>query len=158
MVKTNSSIPKIIINNHRGMSLLEILIALTLLALGGTFIAQKVFDQMKEGQYKATVIRMTNLRSILADYRRHCGLYPTSEQGLKALAEKPTSGPECKRYAPGGYLQDGQVPVDAWDNEFAYESSDGKTYKLISFGIDQVPGGTGWDEDIDTSKPDTLKK
>lgn len=139
------------IKSQSGMSLVEILIALTLLGLFGTFIAGKVFDQFNEGKVKATTINIQNLRNVLQEYRRHCGLYPTTEQGLDALINKPTTGRECKRYAPNGYIADGKLPKDAWDNEYDYVS-DGKTFRIISYGADLDEGGEGFDADIDSSK------
>lgn len=137
--------------NQKGMSLIEILIALALLALAGSFIATKVFDRYYEGQRNAAIIQMQNISSALQEFRRHCNQFPTTEQGLEALIQKPTTGPECKRYAPNGYIEGGKVPVDAWDNPFSY-TSDGKTFTIKSLGADGLPDGEGKDADIELGK------
>lgn len=132
---------------NKGMSLVEILVALTLLAIAGTFVAGKVFEQLHEGRVKSTKIQMQGLADRLKEFRRHCGFYPTSDQGLDALINKPSGGRECKRYQPGGYIEGDQVPLDPWDNEFIYVS-DGKKFNIVSFGNDGLEGGEGEDADI----------
>ena len=136
------------LSKNNGFSLIEILIALALLAGAGTFVAGKIFDQLHEGKVKSTKIQMQNLADRLKEFRRHCGIYPTSAQGLDALLSKPSGGRECKRYNPGGYIEGGVVPKDPWDNDFLYESSNGKKFNIVSFGPDLAEGGEDKDADI----------
>jgi len=139
----------LVLKSQKGMSLVEILIALTLLAVAGTFVVGEVFQNLEEGQIKSTKIQIQKIGDILREYRRKCGRYPTTEQGLDALISAPTAGTLCKRYPPNGFI-DGRVPVDPWETEFLYES-DGRKYEIISFGADGVEGGEDSDKDI-TSK------
>jgi general secretion pathway protein G len=142
---------KLILNSQRGMSLIEILIALTLLAVAGTMVTTTVLDRLDEGNKTATVTQIRNIGTILLDYKRKCGLYPTSDQGLQALVEKPTGGKECKRYPSNGFIEGGKVPQDAWETEFYYES-DGRKYTIISYGKDQEEGGEEeYDADINSN-------
>lgn len=134
------------LQSNQGFSLIEILIALTLMGIAGTFVAGKIFDQLHEGRVKAAKIQMQSLSQRLKEFRRHCGYYPTTDQGLEALVSKPTSGRECKRYAPNGYI-DGSVPLDPWDNDYKY-TSNGKIVTMLSFGGDGEEGGEGEDADI----------
>ena len=61
----------------------------------------------------------------------------TTDQGLEALIEKPSSGPECKKYNPGGYIDGGVLPNDPWDTPYFYES-DGRKFNITSFGADGI--------------------
>lgn len=133
--------------SQSGMSLIEILIALTLLGLAGTFVATKVIDRLNEGQVQTCKIQIRSLSERLKEYRRDCGSYPTTEQTLEALVEKPTGGKECRKYAPGGYIENGKIPKDPWEFEYIYES-DGKTFTIKSLGNDGVEDGEGVDADI----------
>lgn len=133
--------------HQRGFSLIEILIALTLLALAGTFVVGKFMDNLHEGQVNSTKIQMSNLEGRLKEFRRKCGFYPATEQGLEALVTKPSGGRECKDYPQNGFIDGDQVPKDPWDNDFIYES-DGKNYNIYSYGQDGAPGGEGPDSDI----------
>jgi len=143
MFKTFNKIMK----SQQGMSLIEILIALTLLAIAGTFVAGRVFEQLQEGQINSAKIQIKSLSDRLKEFRRDCGFFPTTDQGFDALIEKPTGGRECRRYAPGGYIEGGKIPRDPWDNEFIYES-DGKTFTIMTYGSDGMEGGEGADADI----------
>lgn len=142
---------KLILNSQKGMSLVEILIALTLLAVAGTFVTLNVLENLDEGNIKSAKIQITNLGNILKDYRRKCGLYPSTEQGLDALINAPTSGKECKRYPAEGFIDGNKIPVDPWDNDFDYES-DGRKYTIISYGRDGIEGGEGVDADINSNE------
>ena len=133
--------------NQKGFSLIEILIALTLLALAGTFVAGKIFDQLHEGNVKSAKIQMNNIKGLLKEFKRKCYAYPTQEQGLNALVEKPSGGRECKNYPPGGFIEDGQVPLDPWETEFVYKA-DGNKFDICSLGPDGLEGGEGQDADF----------
>lgn len=143
-------LPKIL-KNQAGMSLIEILIALSLLAVGGSFIAGKAYQTYQEGLQKSAKIQIQGIGQRLREFRRHCGFFPTSDQGLDALINKPTGGKECKRYAPEGYIDGGKVPLDPWDNEFEYQS-DGKKFTIISYGADGQQGGEGNDADLSSDE------
>jgi general secretion pathway protein G len=133
--------------SSQGFSLIEILIALTLLGIAGTFVAGKIFDQLYEGQVQSTKIQMQSLAERLKEFRRHCGTYPTTDQGLESLIAKPSGGRDCPRYNPNGYIEGGKVPQDPWDENFVYES-DGRTFNIYSYGADRQEGGEGQDKDI----------
>lgn len=140
-----------LVQSQGGMSLIEILIALTLLGLAGTFVATKVIDRLNEGQIQTAKIQIRSLAERLKEYRRDCGMYPTTEQGLDALIEKPTGGErECRKYAPGGYIENGKIPKDPWEFDYEY-TSDGRTITIKSFGNDGVEGGEGVDADISSA-------
>lgn len=136
--------------NNAGFSLAEILIGLTLLAIAGTFVAGKVFERLQEGQVNSAKIQIQNLGNLLKEFRRVCGVYPSSEQGLDALIEKPTGGRECTRYPSEGFIEGDKLPKDPWDAEFIYES-DGRSYQIISYGADGLEGGEGADADINSA-------
>ena len=86
-----SNIQKIM-KSQAGMSLIEILIALTLLALAGTFVGGRVFEQLQEGKVSSAKIQIKSLSDRLKEFRRDCNFLPTTDQGLDALIEKPTGG------------------------------------------------------------------
>lgn len=140
-------INKNLVASNSGMTLIEILIALTLISLMGTFIAGKVFDTLHEGQVQSTKIQMKGFEAQLKEFRRKCGFYPTTEQTLDALVNKPTTGRECKNYPSEGFIEGGSIPQDPWDSDYILES-DGKDYNIISYGADGQEGGEGKDADI----------
>jgi len=139
--------------SQSGFSLVEILIALTLIGIAGSFVVGKIFESLKEGQVSATKTQVRNLANLMKDYRRRCNRYPSTEQGLDALVAKPTTGKECKNYPPEGFL-DGAIPQDPWGEEFVY-SFEGKKIDIVSFGPDQEEDT---DDDISLSQLQGRKK
>ncbi len=147
MLKNNV---KTMLRSQVGMSLVEILIAITLLGVVGTLVVSNVMDSLREGETETTKLQIKNLGKILLDYKRKCLSYPDSDQGLEALTAAPTSGRLCKRYPPNGFIQDGKIPDDPWGTPYEYES-DGRKYTIISLGVDGLEGGEGWDADINSN-------
>ncbi len=143
----NSALISKTLKSQQGLTLTEILISLTIIGFIATFIGGKIFEQLHEGRVEASKIQMQNLAARLKEFRRHCGRYPTTDQGLDALVEKPTGGTECKRYSPGGYIEEGKVPLDPWGNPYDYVS-DGSNFNIISHGQDGLQGGEDKDADI----------
>ena len=143
----NMSFEKALLQNQKGFSLIEILIALTLLVGAGTFVVGKFMDNLEEGKVSSAKIQMSNLDARLKDFRRKCSFYPTTEQGLEALLTKPTGGRECKDYPTNGFIDGESLPQDPWNHDFIYES-DGKTFNIYSYGPDGEAGGEGADADI----------
>lgn len=134
-----------VLRNARGFSLIEILIALTLLGIAGTFVASQIFQQLQEGRVSAAKIQMNGYKQALMDFKRKCAFYPSTEQGLDALVSKPSGGRECRSYPPSGFIE--RIERDPWDFDYVYES-DGRKFSIYSTGADGVEGGEGDDQDI----------
>ena len=136
-----------VLNTQRGFSLVEILVALTLIGIAGTFVVGKIFDSLNDGKVEAASIQMGSFANQLREFRRKCNFYPDTSQGLDALISAP-GGRECKNYPPNGFLEEDSIPLDPWEGEFMYES-DGKKFTIKSFGADNEEGGEGpHDSDI----------
>ena len=89
---------------------------------------------------------MKTLAGALKMYRLDNGSYPTTQQGLKALHEKPTVAPVPAAYPAEPYVD--QMPEDPWGNPYVYESP-GSSFTIKSLGKVGKPGGEGLDADID---------
>lgn len=133
--------------NNKGMTLIEILIVITLIAFIGTIAATKVMKNYDKARKDGTIAMMNEIGLVLDDYKRECKKYPTTEQGLQALVQKPTTGPECPNYDPDGYLKKKAVPKDGFGCDMQYVS-DGNKYTLKSLGNDCIEGGEGFDADF----------
>ncbi|NLY74819.1 MAG: type II secretion system major pseudopilin GspG [Firmicutes bacterium] len=136
--------------SERGYTLLEVLGVLTLLAALLTLVAPNVIREVQKGQVKAAQAQIQSLKSVLNSYYLDNSCYPTTEQGLKALIEKPTVPPIPDNWN-GPYLDDKKVPKDPWGQELRYicpgvRNPEG--YDLFSYGSDKKEGGEGNDADI----------
>ena len=83
-----------------------------------------------------------NLTSALDLYELDNGQYPTTEQGLRALFEKPASAPEPISWN-GPYLKKKRTPLDPWGREYRYVSPgihNTEEFDLFSYGQDGVEG------------------
>lgn len=139
------------IHGESGFTLIEMMIVLAIIALVMGFVGTKVIRRFDESKVSATKIQIKQLSVILDDFRRVCGFYPTTEQGLDALVKAPTGGRTCKNYDPEGFIK--KVPDDAWNHPFVY-TSDSNKFKIVSLGADGKEGGEGFDKDISSDDID----
>lgn len=128
-----------------GFTLLEIMVVVTILGLLAAFIVPNVIGQGDKAKVDLAKANMSAVANALDYYRMDNNRYPTTEQGLRALVEKPDNAPN---WNPGGYLP--KVPQDPWGNEYVYMSPGigGKPYDLYSLGADGAEGGEGYDADL----------
>ncbi|SME95474.1 type II secretion system major pseudopilin GspG [Pseudobacteriovorax antillogorgiicola] len=117
-----------------GMSIIEILIVIALMGTVMAILVTNLTGQQEEALKDAARLGMGQIETNLQLYKVHNFRYPTTEQGLRALVEKPSN---AKRWR-GPYM-DANKMNDPWDNEYQYES-DGRSFKIISPGIDGVVG------------------
>lgn len=134
-----------------GFTMMEILIVIALIAMVAGFVGPKVMSKFERGKVDTTKIQMRQIGVSLDDFKRECGFYPLTDQGLNALITKPTGGRECKNYDPEGYIKGKQPPKDGFGNDFVY-TSDGAKYELKSLGADGAEGGDGNNKDILSSE------
>ena len=93
--------------NEKGMTLLEIMIVLVILAGLTGVLVTVVQGRLKKANIRQTKIAISELGKSLDLYYTDCHNYPTSEQGLKALLEAPES---CPDWGPDPYVK--KVPKD----------------------------------------------
>jgi general secretion pathway protein G len=135
---------KVKLGETSGFTLMEMLIVIALIGLMATVVGVNVIRKFDQAKVDSTKIQMKQLMVILDDFRRVCGFYPTTDQGLDALVHAP-QGRECKNYDPEGFVK--KVPHDAWDHDFMY-TSDGNKFIVKSLGQDGQEGGEGLAADI----------
>ncbi len=93
--------------------------------------------------------QMGGLETALESYRLDNGAYPSTDQGLQALVEAPSSGRLPKKWREGGYMKKGKLPTDPWGNEYVYLSPGTHSdFDIISYGADGESGGEGADADV----------
>lgn len=138
------------LGSAKGMTLIEIMVVITIIGLIMGVVAVNVMQSLDEAKIKTAKTQMKAFEGALDQFRRDNGKYPTTEQGLQALVEKPSSGKTPKSYPKNGYLKGGKVPDDPWDSPYKYYSPglQGHEYEIYSLGADGAEGGEDVDADI----------
>lgn len=134
--------------SEAGLTLLEMIVVLVIIAIVAGLVTMNVVGRPDQARVTTTKTNLASLSSALKMYRLDNGQYPTTEQGLKALAQKPSTPPIPSAWPEGGYVS--ETPVDAWGNPYVY-SSTGSSFELKSLGKDGQPGGEGLDADLDAN-------
>ncbi len=130
-----------------GVTLIEMMVVLVIIALVAAIIVPNVIGRPDEARMTVAQSDIRAIGSALELYRLDNQNYPTTTQGLEALAVRPTSPPEPRNWVADGYLT--AVPIDPWGNDYLYRSpGDNGGYDLMSLGGDGAPGGDGTAADI----------
>ena len=132
-------------NQQRGFTLLELLVVMVIIGLLASYVGPKLFDHIGKSEAKASRAQMDALSKALGAYRIDVGRFPSTEQGLRALVERPA---DEVRWA-GPYLSKA-VPNDPWDRPYVYRhpGEAGHDYELGSLGKDGRSGGSGDNADL----------
>ena len=134
----------------RGFSFIEVMVVIIILGLLSSIVGVYLFDSAEKAKADATKTQIRGLETALDLYRLHNSRYPSSEQGLKALFERPEVGLIPKNWN-GPYLRGNKLPEDGWDSPFEYISVNGNDYEIISLGADGIDGGVDLDADISSN-------
>ena len=136
--------------NESGFTLLEILIVITILGILASLVAVRVMDRPGEARTMKAQLDINTLENALKLFKLDNGFYPTTEQGLRALVEKPDTGQFPQRWREGGYLEKGAVPKDPWNRDYYYMSPGvaNRDFDLWSYGADGEEGGQGENADV----------
>jgi general secretion pathway protein G len=124
---------------RRAFTLIELMVVILILAILAALIIPRVFGKVDDAKRGQAITNMKEIEKALTDYRLDNDRYPESLDDLR----QDVSGAKNWR---GPYLEK-DLPPDPWTNPYVYES-DGKSYKIVSYGADGVEGGEGNDEDL----------
>jgi general secretion pathway protein G len=135
--------------DRRGFTLIELMVVIIILGILAMWVAPKIMSRPGEAKQVKAKLDIQNLETALKLYKLDNGVYPSTEQGLQALVEKPETGVIPKKWKKGGYLEKGRVPKDPWGNDFVYLSPGLKgDFDILSYGADGVPGGEDENKDV----------
>lgn len=127
-----------------GFTLLELLVVIVIIGLLAAYVGPRYFNQLGKSERKAAKAQIEAFGKALDTYRLDVGHYPSSEQGLAALAQKP----DGETNWAGPYL-DKAVPNDPWGRAYIYRSpGQDAEFDLTSMGKDGQAGGEGDGADV----------
>lgn len=135
-----------------GFSLIEILVVLVILGLLVSIVAPNVLNRADDARVQKVSADFKSIATALKIYRLDNYVYPSSEQSLAALVEKPSLPPEPRNWKQEGYLD--EIPLDPWGRPYLYLSpGEHGAFDLYSYGADGVPGGEGQNLDLGSWQP-----
>jgi general secretion pathway protein G len=138
---------------HRGFTLIEVLVVVLVIGLLAGLVGPRIIGRVSEARTATARTQIELLGLALDSYRLDNGGYPSTEQGLAALQDKPARDPIPANWR-GPYLKKA-IPADPWGRPYAYQSPGEHSpgaYDLWTYGRDGQESGEGDDADVTSWK------
>jgi general secretion pathway protein G len=130
---------------ENGFTLVELLVVLAILGLLVAIAAPRVMKYLGSARSDTARIQIEKLSGVLDLYRLEIGHYPTEQEGLRALVEKPAQADNWN----GPYLKNRESLIDPWGQPYGYHSpGEHGEFDLYTLGADGKEGGDGADKDV----------
>lgn len=128
-----------------GYTLVELLVVLAILGLLVALAAPRVISYLGSAKTDTARIQIERLGGVLDLYRLEIGRYPTEQEGLESLVERP---PQLDAWN-GPYLRNRESLTDPWGRPYGYRSpGEHGEYDLYTLGADGKEGGDDEDQDV----------
>ena len=135
---------------QRGFTLIEIMVVVVIIGVLGAIVVPQFMSRPDQAKVTAAKTDIQAIATSLEMYRLDNAYYPSTQQGLDALVQRPTGTPAARNWNPQGYLK--SLPVDPWGTPYQYLNPGVRAanggYDLYSLGSDGVTGGEGHAADI----------
>ena len=128
-----------------GFTLIEVMVVVVILGIMAALVVPNIVGKQDQAMVAAAKSDINALANALDFYRLDNNVYPSTEQGLQALVEKPAGFPEPRNWTEP-YLRK-RLAEDPWGNPYQYIASD-RGFQLYSLGADGQEGGEGFAADI----------
>ena len=128
---------KTTVSKQAGFTLIEVMVVVVILGILAAILVPKVMDRPDQARKIKAKQDIRALEAALNLYKLDNFVYPTTDQGLEALVEKPSS-PEPPNWKEGGYVD--RLPKDPWNQDYLYLSpGENGSIDIFSMGVDQQP-------------------
>lgn len=128
-----------------GFTLIELMVVLVIIGVLAALIVPNVLDRAEDARATAAKTDINNLMQALKLYKLDNQRFPTAEQGLQALLNKPTTAPVPPNWK--SYVD--KLPNDPWGHPYQYLNPGIKgEIDIMSFGADGQAGGEGKNADV----------
>ncbi len=135
------------INKSAGFTLIELLVVLVILGMIAGLVGPQIMKQLGTAKFGTAKLQIEDLGAGLDLFYLDNGRYPSTQEGMNALVEKPSGFDNWN----GPYLKKKKIPKDPWSNDYQYQSpGQNGEYDLYSYGADSQPGGNGKNKDINS--------
>lgn len=128
-----------------GFSLIEIMVVVVILGILASIVVPRIISRPDEARIVKAKQDVLAIQNALELYKLDNGFYPTTDQGLLALVEKPNTNPAPRDWKP--YLK--SLPKDPWGRDYLYlNPGEHGEIDVFTLGANGQPGGTGIDAEI----------
>jgi general secretion pathway protein G len=129
----------------RGFTLIEIMVVVVILGILAALVAPNVIRRVDDARVTKARQDIRAYETALNLYRMDNFRYPTTEQGLQALVQRPTD-PNIRNWKEGGYID--SLKKDPWGRDYLYRAPGTRgEFDLYTLGADGQPDGEGPDAD-----------
>lgn len=126
-------------NAAKGFSLVEVMVVIAIIGILATMILPNVLGSQEQANKQKVTTDIVALENALAQYHLDNGMFPTTEQGLQALVNRPNSEPQPRNYRNGGYIK--RLPQDPYGNDYLLlNPGEHDDIDIFSAGPDGQPG------------------
>ncbi len=130
-----------------GFTLIEVMVVVVILGILAAAIVPKLMSRPDEARMVKAKQDIRTLEGALQLYRLDNFVYPSTDQGLEALVDKPTDDPIPSNWKDGGYIE--RLPKDPWGNDYRYlNPGEQGEIDIYSLGADGQVGGRGAGTDV----------
>ncbi len=137
-------------HSQRGFSLIEIMVVVVILGILASIVVPKIMSRPDEARVIKAKQDILSIQNALDLYKLDNGFYPTTDQGLQALVDKPTTSPTPRNWS--NYLR--SLPTDPWGRAYLYLSpGQHGEVDISTYGADGQPGGTGINAELGNWEP-----
>ncbi len=135
-----------------GFTLIEVMVVVVIIGLLAALVVPNLVGKLDDARLTKAKTDIASIENLLEQYRIDNFAYPTTDQGLEALVNKPTD-PEPVKYPEGGYTK--RLPLDPWERPYQYlQPGAHGSFDLYSLGPDRQPDT---DDDIGNWNLDSVK-
>ena len=146
-LRCRTRVPGTPMKRQSAFTLIEILVVVAILGILAAIIVPRVMDRPDEAKRVAAKADIAAIVQSLKLYRLDNGFYPSTDQGLAALVQKPAANPVPGNWKQGGYLE--RLPRDPWGSDYQFLNPGVKgEIDVFSLGADRARGGEGSGADI----------
>lgn len=113
-----------------GFTLVELMVVIAILAILATTVGIYVFGALDDADQAKAKAEISNLKTAVKMYRIKNKRLPNTLDEVAQFLDPP------------------KVPLDPWGNPYIYTKEGNSSFKIISYGADGAPGGSGVNADI----------
>lgn len=147
MIGVRPHTPTMNVRRQSAFTLIEVLVVVAILAILAAIVVPRIMDRPDEAKRVAARADVGAIVQALKLYRLDNGFYPSTDQGLAALVQRPGTNPVPGNWKQGGYLE--RLPKDPWGSDYQYLSPGVKgEIDVFSLGADRARGGEGSAADV----------